>query len=465
LFELAKYGQGVCLSRLSLLLDTLGINRQQLSAKSVVVCGSNGKGSCAAICESIGRNMQKTPGVGLKTGLFTSPHLLHFSERFQIDRLPISDADLQIYMARVMAGIQACDPFTSQFGAFEAQFALACLYFQESDCDLLIFEAGIGGRYDPVRLVQSPFVAVTSLDLEHTALLGNSLELIGFDKSDACPPQGTVFYGPNCAALMAELTTYNKLRNVKTVAIARHPLAHHQRLIGQFQQDNGSVAIALMQAWAKQAQRATVDSRAIDSTFESTIDSTFDAAIENAFDSAFETAAIRGLQTVQWNGRMQKISDQPLVIIDVGHTPDGIRAALQALDDYYPNYDWLCVTGVSSDKDATGILQLLIQRFDQFICTQAHHKGAEAVSIVNQLKALSVASGRKLSLCELQTSIADAVKAVRVHAKQNVDSTTGVNVTSKPSKKLAIFVAGGLFLATEFAEAWQGRDPRALQFF
>jgi dihydrofolate synthase / folylpolyglutamate synthase len=162
LFELAKYGQGVCLTRLSVLLDKLAINRLQLAAKSVVVCGSNGKGSCAATCEAIARNVSVTGGVNLKTGLFTSPHLLHFSERFQINRVPISASDLQTYMNRVMTGITACGSCATQFGAFEAQFALACLYFQEADCDVLVFEAGIGGRYDPVRLVQSPFVAVTS---------------------------------------------------------------------------------------------------------------------------------------------------------------------------------------------------------------------------------------------------------------------------------------------------------------
>jgi dihydrofolate synthase / folylpolyglutamate synthase len=451
LFELAKYGQGVCLNRLSVLLDQLGIHRGRLAAKSVVICGSNGKGSCAATCESIARNLQTKTGRGLKTGLFTSPHLLHFSERFQINRVPIGAGDLKTYIARVMAGIQACGSHANQFGAFEAQFALACLYFQDSDCDVFIFEAGIGGRYDPVRLVQCAFVAVTSLDLEHTALLGNTLELIGFDKSDACTPQGTVFYGPNCKALMPTFTTYNKLRNVASVAVERHPLAHHQRLIGEFQQDNASVAIALMQAWFQQSQGANFSAvNFSDPTFsDPTVNAaTFDAA---TFDSAtFDAAVVQGLQAVQWNGRMQTINLQPLVIVDVGHTPDGIQAALQALEHHYPNYDWLCVTGVSADKDATGILQLLLERFDQFICTQAHHKGADAVSIFNQLKVLSKTSGRALTLCELQLNITDAVKAVRDHAIK---------------KDLAIFVAGGLFLATEFAEAWEGRDPKALQFF
>ena len=88
-----------------------------------------------------------------------------------------------------------------QFGAFEALFALACLHFQESECDFAVFEAGIGGRYDPVRLVGAHQTCVTSVDYEHVELLGNSLELIVSDKSDACATGGTIIYGENCRGL------------------------------------------------------------------------------------------------------------------------------------------------------------------------------------------------------------------------------------------------------------------------
>jgi dihydrofolate synthase / folylpolyglutamate synthase len=437
LFDLAKYGQGVCLARLVVLLDLLGIDRLQLAARSVVICGSNGKGSCAASCESIARHLIQSDGAGLKTGLFTSPHLIDFSERFQINRVPIGSKELAAYIERVTLAIGLCEPYAEQFGAFEAQFALACLYFQESDCDLCIFEAGIGGRYDPVRLVQSQFVALTSLDLEHTALLGTTLELIAYDKSDACPPLGSVFYGPNCNALISQLIPYNTLRKVRSVSVTRHPLAQHQRLIGQFQQDNASVAIALMQAWIKQSKFSNFSTEAIDA------------------------AIVAGLQNVVWNGRMQQISDQPLVIVDVGHTPDGIRAALQTLEDYYPNYDWLCVTGVSADKDASGILNLLLQRFNQFVCTQALHKGANAADIADQLERLSKVHQRALTHCEIQPSVVEAVQAVREFCRAR-ESKKQAAINQKP---LAVFVSGGLFLAVEFAQVWNGADPQALKFF
>ena len=106
-----------------------------------------------------------------------------------------------------------------QFGAFEALFALACLHFQESECDFAVFEAGIGGRYDPVRLVGARFTCVTSVDYEHVELLGNSLELIVSDKSDACASGGTIIYGENCRKLRPHLLEYNRHREIAALFV------------------------------------------------------------------------------------------------------------------------------------------------------------------------------------------------------------------------------------------------------
>ena len=135
----------------------------------------------------------------MRTGLFTSPHLVRFNERFQVDGAEIGDDDLARLVSRIEAAIAALSAQgNQQFGAFEALFALACLHFQERACDFAVFEAGIGGRYDPVRLVGALFTAVTSVDYEHVELLGHSLELIVSDKSDACAAGGSIVYGENC---------------------------------------------------------------------------------------------------------------------------------------------------------------------------------------------------------------------------------------------------------------------------
>ena len=137
MFNLPKYGDGVCLARMAELLDVLAIDRARLQRISVVVTGSNGKGSTAAMCAEIGR------AYNLRTGLFTSPHLFRFNERVQVDGRPIGDeafARLKQKIETAIAGIST--QRGEQFGAFEALFALACLHFQESGCDFAVFEAG-----------------------------------------------------------------------------------------------------------------------------------------------------------------------------------------------------------------------------------------------------------------------------------------------------------------------------------
>src|SRR5258708_25009326 len=219
------------------------------------------------MCAGIGR------AFGLRTGLFTSPHLFRFNERVQIDSQPIGDevfARLKQKIETAIARISARRG--EQFGSFEALFALACLHFQESSCDFAVFEAGIGGRYDPVRLVGALQTCVTSVDFEHVELLGHSLALIASDKSDACASGGTIVYGENCRNLRPHLTEYNRYRGVTALFVrdevgigGESVSTSGQRfdfrfgtydyrslemsLLGAFQFNNAAIAAALVLLW------------------------------------------------------------------------------------------------------------------------------------------------------------------------------------------------------------------------
>ncbi len=214
MFDLPKYGDGICLARMAALLERLAIDRARLQDRSIAIAGSNGKGSTAAFCAAIGH------AFGLRTGLFTSPHLFRVNERFQIGGEAIGDERMRELAKRVESAIETISTQRNEkFGAFEAMFALACLYFQERDCELMVFEAGIGGRYDPVRLLGSHVTTVTSVDYEHVELLGHSLDLIVSDKSDACAAGGTIVYGENCEQLRPHILEYNRNRNVESLFV------------------------------------------------------------------------------------------------------------------------------------------------------------------------------------------------------------------------------------------------------
>ena len=438
MFDLPKYGDGVCLARMADLLDVLAVDRARLARMSVAVTGSNGKGSTAAFCASIGR------GFGLRTGLFTSPHLYRFNERFQVDGHPIGEGDLARLVSRIEAAIgEISQRRPEQFGAFEAMFALACLYFQERDCDFAVLEAGIGGRYDPVRLAGARAACVTSVDFEHVELLGNSLELIASDKSDACAAGGSIVYGENCRSLRPHLVEYNRFRDIASLFVrdeigiggetvsasgqrfdfrfgAHEFRALETHLAGAFQFNNAAIAVALFLLWLQRVHPGETS-----------------AKIEGAVRS--------GLRDARWPGRFEAIQQEPLTVVDVGHTPDGIRQSLESLKAVYGADGWILVTGVSIDKKAGEIVGALAPSFDTIICTSAHHKGLDAENIA--------------------TAAREANPQATIHIAAAVKDAVAVSQRLAASQNQRIYVAGGLFLAIEYATVARGGRAEELNFF
>jgi len=402
------------------------------------VTGSNGKGSTAAFCASIAHAYR------LRTGLFTSPHLYHFNERFQVDGVSIGDDTLARLKLRVETAIaELSQRHNEKFGAFEAMFALACMYFQESECDFAVFEAGIGGRYDPARLVGALCTCVTSVDYEHVELLGNSLELIASDKSDACASGGTVIYGENCRKLRPHITEYNRHREVASlfvrddIGIGRETvLPSGQRfdlefgdydyrsletgLLGAFQFNNAAIAVALFLLWLGRMRPGEAP-------------------------AGIEAAVRSGLRDIRWPGRLEIVRREPLTLVDVGHTPDAIRQSLASLKTIYGADNWILVVGISNDKNASEIVGALAPSFDTVICTAAHHKGADAETIA--------AVARK----------ANPQADVRVAA--TIEDAVGLSRTLAASSNRKIYVAGGLFSAIEYATIARGGRARDLKFF
>jgi dihydrofolate synthase / folylpolyglutamate synthase len=438
MFDLPKYGDGVCLPRLAALLDVLSVDRARLQRTSVVVTGSNGKGSTAALCAGIGH------AHGLRTGLFTSPHLYRFNERFRIDGDLIGDEPLARLVARIETAIAALSQQSNEkYGAFEAMFALACLHFQQQNCDFAVFEAGIGGRYDPVRLVGALQTCVTSVDYEHTALLGNSLESIVSDKSDACADGGVIIYGENCCGLRSHLAGHNRARGRDGLFVGDQirigngvasgtgqrfdfQLGGYEfrsidmSLSGTFQFNNAAIAIALFLLWSGETR-------------------------PGADITAIEAAVRSGLSRTRWPGRLEVIAHTPLTVIDVGHTPDAIGQSLASLKAIHGAGGWILVLGVSGDKKADEIVALLAPSFDTIVCTSAYHKGADAEAIAK--------AARKAN--------PDAA----LHLAETIEDAAQVSRALADSTNRKIFVAGGLFLAIEYATAAKGGRAQELEFF
>ncbi len=426
LHGLPKYGDGIGLHRVRFLMEACGLDPDVIATKAIAVTGSNGKGSTARIAAEL------LLEAGGPVGLFTSPHLYRYNERFRIDGEPVDDVSIEGAMDRVLRAVQAWrSGHDDAVGAFEAQFVVALELLRQ--CRWLVLEAGIGGRYDPVRLAHAPVSALVSLDLEHTELLGQTRLEIACDKLDATARGGIAVVGPDGLPLRQPLSTYAELTGIGLRFLA--PNAWRQRglregrqlfdigmvhdltssLVGEHQIANHAVALALVEE-----------------------------RLRLSGCSPLSQPGVRvAISRVSWPGRLETISRDPLVVIDVGHTPEGVQAALSGFRALSTGRKALLVTGGSRNKNVRAMLDILVPAFDAVCCTAAHHNGLPASEVADLVRALRPGAG--IAVCN---SIAEAARHVR-----------GL------TPDVPVYVAGGLFLAAEFAEAWRGGDPSELRFF
>jgi dihydrofolate synthase/folylpolyglutamate synthase len=395
-----KFGQGPGLERVALIAQKLWLDLAAFGDAGAVIVGSNGKGSTAAMTAA------RLAANGANVGLFTSPHLFALNERFRIGEDDISDDDLEHHWDRVQAAVEVCGK-TAEVGGFEFLFLIAADWFATRGCAHTVWEAGIGGRLDPVRLIEAKRVALTSLDLEHTALLGATLADIARDKIDAAPRGATLFVSESCAAVRTKIAAHCAERDVTPVWISETdaPLA------GAHQRRNAALALAVVR-----------DLRSIG-----------DREAAAAFDA------------MRWPGRLEIIDDDPLTVIDVGHTPAAVAAARAGFDAMRGARGAVLVCGVSVDKDAAALVGALAPGFSTIICATARYKGAAAAEIA----AAAHAANPQANLV-----VADSVTEARRLA-----------LAKAKAGDAAIYVAGGLFLAAEFKWVHLGRDPALLAFF
>jgi dihydrofolate synthase/folylpolyglutamate synthase len=434
-FGLGKYGNGIGLHRARRFFDDAHIPHDYFAERSIVVTGSNGKGSTTRMIYGLLQTQFA------QVGCFISPHLIDVTERFEISGQQITPAELHTYKDRVLA-FNASLPDGDFMGAFELLFYVAVQWFYARQADVIVWEAGIGGRYDPTRSLAAPISALTSLDLEHTELLGATRELIAYDKLDVTRPNGeSVISSSVDAALYERLRAYAAISGKTFHFIADHyQITALARLDGQqqitVQAHDGSfptdgLTIPLQLLGQHQAENALT---ALDVTRR------FLARHQRQLPPA---EIVGALPKVTWPGRLEQISRQPNVWIDVGHTPDAITRVIEELLQRYSAQQMTVVYGVSYNKSAQQITALIETHFERVILTRAYKNGTPI-----QLLADTFSAPHKI------IAQFDTVEGAAAYAR---------DLASDPHS--VIVVLGGLFLAIEFKVAFAGDDPQALNFF
>ncbi len=361
------------LDRTRELLAKMGNPEKQL--KYVHIAGTNGKGSTAAMTASI---LQKA---GYKTGLYTSPYIYRFHERIQVNGQQINDRDL-VAVTRYVKSF--ADTMQQKPTEFEVVCGIAFEYFKRQKCDIVVLEVGLGGDYDATNVIEVPEVAViTNIGLDHTDVLGNTLEEIAMTKAGIFKEGGhaVVYRGTPGVEQVFETVCAEKHISLKKADFGSLKLTSHS-LEGQVFDCGSRKNIVLPLLGDHQLHNASV----VLSIADTLIEQGWKITEENIYD---------GIRDVKWPGRFDIVCRKPLFIIDGGHNPQCIDALAKNIRDYLQDRTVIALTGVLADKDYGDMYQPILPLISQFVCiTPDSPRKMEAQELARYLtQAGAVATG------------------------------------------------------------------------
>jgi dihydrofolate synthase/folylpolyglutamate synthase len=366
---------------------------------------------------------------GYKTGRYTSPHLHNLRERITIDGSLISEADFAAAMAEVKPFIESMKHDTSfrQLTYFEALTALAFAYFQKKRVDFQVLEVGLGGRLDATNVVANPAVCViTSISLDHTQILGNTLEEIAREKAGIVKPGCWVVISPQPEEAASVITDICREKEAKVVQVGKnvtwHKISgdlHQQSLVIEGRTSKYKVSIPLLGDFQLENAATAV------------------AALEILTSKGFAISAAdiaQGLAQVKWPGRFQILQRRPTVVVDGAHNVASMKRLVNNIKSYFAHKRIFLVFGTSCDKDIPGIINELVPLSPQVIVTQASHSRAAPVPTL-----------------------------VAEFTQRGIEPETGETVTEAISRALSlagrtdvICVTGSLFVVAEALDYFSG---------
>ena len=357
------------LERVSALCKKLGDPQKDI--KFIHVAGTNGKGSTCAMLASV------LMAAGYRVGLYTSPHMVRFNERMQVNGEEISDDDLAKITEEVKPYADAIEDRPTEF---ELVTAIAFLYFQRMNCDLVILETGLGGRLDATNVIKDPVMSViTGIDLDHTAILGDTYEKIAYEKAGIMKPR--------CPVVIGDCIPVAKKVLVASAEMCGSPI----RAVDLSQLS--SVVYTLEGSSFSYKNHASL-SLSLAGVYQPKNCATVIECVETLRECGYyvsEEALLCGLSSVKWVGRFEVISKEPLVIYDGGHNPQGVAAFVQSLLEIVPDQKVCLICGILRDKDYGHMARALGKISDKvFTLTIDNPRALPADELANILAANGV---------------------------------------------------------------------------
>ena len=366
--SLGRFGIKPGLERMNALLEML--DHPQRKVPFVHIAGTNGKGSTAAMLASMLRSS------GYRIGLYTSPYLLSFTNRMAVNGSDIQEEELVELVATVKPLVEKIqsDPALGNPTEFEVVTGLALTYFASVGVDLVVLEVGLGGRLDATNVVDPLLSIITNISLEHTAVLGDTIEKIAFEKAGiikqgkplltaAEDQQALNVFAQRCAKLNCKMyRVYPPLEKIEAI-LPHRPLAVLKEIStgGQyfdyfgFKQQMRDLFIGLRGRY--QIINATTALAALE------------LLIAQGFTVDLKDAE-KGLAKTVWPGRLELLQSKPLIIMDGAHNPAAMEKLSEAIPDYFHFARLILVIGILADKDVEAMLVKILPLADLIIFTK-----------------------------------------------------------------------------------------------
>jgi len=410
------------LTRMEALLGRLGSPQNQVPA--VHIAGTKGKGSTAALCDSA------LHAAGLSTGFYSSPHLHAYRERIRRDSEPIS----QEGFAALVEGLWPLheelksDSVVGPLTLFEFLTGMAFQCFAQDRTDVQVIEVGLGGRLDATNVLDAGVCVITSISLDHMAILGNTIGEIAAEKAGIIKPGSTVVIAPQASEALSSILAACQEKEAAPILVGRDVTWEEGRTGTDGQRfkvrgRNGEYDLYMPLLGAHQLENAALAVAALEALGSQGID---------VSAKAMEV----GFENVSWPCRMEVLSRSPLLVADGAHNVYSIESLLKSLPDYLAYDRLILVAGFSRDKNVEGMARALGEKADIIVATASRHpRSMQAVEVAG----LFPETGKPV----LASTPADALRlAMEVAGKKDL-----------------VLATGSLFLAAEVREAALGIEP------
>jgi dihydrofolate synthase / folylpolyglutamate synthase len=360
------------LDRMFALMEELG--NPQNTYPIIHVAGTKGKGSVSALCASA------LQAGGYKVGLYTSPHLLDYCERIQVNSEPISHEQMVELVEEIKPAVAKIPKLTT----FELTTALGFLAFARQGCTAAVIEVGLGGRLDATNIVMPKVSVITSLSYDHTAVLGNTLAEIAGEKAGIIKQSVPVVSSLQKDEALEVLERVVKLQECEFILVGKDV---------KFEKVNSSLdgqslrVMDNLQLSALNLQLPLLGTHQIENAAVAY------AALKASGIKLSDEAIQKGLSQVKWRARFEIARREPPVIFESAHNTDSFAKLRQTLDEYFPDKKVYLIFGASEDKNIPGMFAEMKPKIQKIIVTRADHPRAlEVEKIVELAKQAGVES-------------------------------------------------------------------------